>query len=143
MDQKLRQNYQKFAHLEYKELDVDESLVSQGENFIQLAALELNKVSEYKAPRAKTVCLLNSCKVLFQLIKNSSRNQNADEFLPLLVYTCLKGQIRNLYSNLKFIERFAFVRNSEAEYYLVSLNAAVEYIRKLDEEQKEKELISI
>jgi predicted DNA-binding protein (UPF0278 family) len=132
VDEQLAQHYTQFAgRLTYRDLDVDEQLVSKGESFIQLAAAELNKVSLYKAPRAKIVCLLNACKILFQLIKNAHQHQNADEFLPLLVYTCLNAQVRHLYSNLKYIERFSFVRSSEAEYYLVSLSAAVEYIRQL------------
>lgn len=147
VDKQMDLAYTKYSNLTYKDLDVDEQLVLEGEKYIKLAALELNKVSDYKAPRAKIVCLLNACKILFQLIKTSNQHQNADEFLPLLVFTCLKGELKNLYSNLKYIERFSLIRNSEAEYYLVSLTAAVEYIRQLDKElektQEKENLINL
>lgn len=129
LDSVLEENYKTYAGLTANDLDVDSQLVEQGQQFIQMAAEELNKMNNFKAPRAKIICLLNSCKILFQLIKSSEQHQNADEFLPLLVYTTLRAKVPNLYSNLHYLERFSFIQTSETQYYLVSLSAAAEYIR--------------
>lgn len=130
-DDIMEKNYNDYKHLGAKELDVDELIVSKGGKFIDLAGIELNKMNNFRAPRAKIICILNCCKILFQLIKKNDQNQNADEFLPLLIYTVLKSKPSNLYSNISFIERFSFAKSSEVEYYLVSLNAACEYIKQL------------
>ncbi|CDR47126.1 CYFA0S29e00364g1_1 [Cyberlindnera fabianii] len=135
-DEALEKNYEAFAHLTAKELDVDRVLVEHGDQFLTHAAGELNKMVQFKAPRAKIVCILNACKILFKLIESGEQHQNADEFLPLMVYTVLKGKVEHLYSNLKYVERFSFTKNSEVDYYLVSLTAAAEYVRKLGDEQK-------
>lgn len=132
LDKILQDNYAKYPDLTAKDLDVDETLASQGHQFIDMAAGELNKMNQFKAPRAKIICLLNACKLLFQLIKSSEQHQNADEFLPLLVYTTWKAKVKHLYSDLHYLERFSFIKTSETQYYLVSLSAAAEYIRNLD-----------
>lgn len=137
-DEILDQNYSKYSHLTFKELDVDESIASKGDYFIQVAGIELNKLNNFKTPRAKVICILNCCKILFELIKKNDQNQNADEFLPLLIYTVLKAKTRSLYSNLAFIERFSFNKTSEVQYYLVSFNAVAEYIKNLSQVSNEE-----
>jgi len=132
-DDILETNYKEFEHLTAEELDVDQLIVSKGGQFIDRAGSELNKMNNFKTPRAKIICILNCCKILFELIKKNEQSQNADEFLPLLIYTVLKTKISNLYSNLMFIDRFCFNKTSEVQYYLVSLNATAEYIKKLSE----------
>ncbi|CCH45374.1 Vacuolar protein sorting-associated protein [Wickerhamomyces ciferrii] len=131
IDEVLQSNYKDFSHLGIKDFEVDEAIAARGDKFINLAGEELNKMDQFKSPRAKIICILNSCKILFQLIKRSDQTQNADEFLPLLIYTVHKTAPIHLYSNLMFIERFAFTRTSEVQYYIVSLNAVVEYIKNL------------
>jgi hypothetical protein len=135
LDGILEENYNKFGNLAAKDLDVDTHLVEHGEQFIEMACQELQKMEIFKAPRAKIICILNSCKILFQLIKSSEQHQNADEFLPLLVYTTLRAKVPNLYSNLHYLERFSFINTSETQYYLVSLTAAAEYIRNLGKDE--------
>lgn len=131
LDEVLEEHYVRYAHLTAQELDVDVALVEQGQQFILMACDELNRMAQFKAPRAKIICLLNACKILFQLIKSSEQRENADEFLPLLVYTTLRARAHHLYSDLRYLERFSFIQTSETQYYLVSLGAAAEYIRKL------------
>lgn len=35
------------------------------QGFVDFARRELNKINQYKAPRDKLICVLNSCKVIF------------------------------------------------------------------------------
>ncbi|KAH3674647.1 hypothetical protein WICMUC_003193 [Wickerhamomyces mucosus] len=136
IDAEIYSNYIEYSNITADDLEADDELVSMGDEFIKMSINELNKMKLFKSPRAKIICILNSCKILFQLIKSGKQNQNADEFLPLLIYTIFRGQIEELISNLLYIERFQFVKNSEVEYYLVSLNAAAEYVRNLNRERK-------
>lgn len=86
--------------------------------------LELLKINGYRAPRDKVICILNCCKVIFGLLKNSrSADTSADSFVPLLIYVVLHANPGNLVSNIQYILRF---RNQdklggEAGYYLSSL----------------------
>jgi hypothetical protein len=70
------------------------------------------------------ICILNCCKVIFGLLKNSrTPDTSADSFVPLLIYVVLHANPGNLVSNIQYILRF---RNQEklggeAGYYLSSL----------------------
>ncbi|KIY49951.1 hypothetical protein FISHEDRAFT_72180 [Fistulina hepatica ATCC 64428] len=102
--------------------------------FIMFAEQELLKISHYKAPRDKVICLLNCCKVIFGLIRHLKRDESADVFIPLLIYVVLQANPEHLLSNIEFINRF---RNptklqSEAGYYLSSLVGAVSFIETMD-----------
>lgn len=37
----------------------------QAQGFLEFAQRELVKINQYKAPRDKLICILNSCKVIF------------------------------------------------------------------------------
>lgn len=104
--------------------------------FVNLASLELGKINRFKSPRDKMVCVLNASKVIFGLLKHTKLEQNgADSFIPVLIYCILKGQVRYLVSNVNYIERFRspeFMRGEE-EYYLSSLQAAVNFTMNLTE----------
>ncbi|RUS17495.1 hypothetical protein BC937DRAFT_89912 [Endogone sp. FLAS-F59071] len=62
---------------------------------------ELLKINNYKAPRDKLICILNSCKVIFGLIKHVEGDAGADKFLPILIYVVLKANPPNLISNVQ------------------------------------------
>lgn len=106
-----------------------------GERFLRLAQQELVKIKNYRAPRDKVICILNSCKVIFGLLKNArSSDTSADSFVPLLIYVVLQANPEHLVSNIQYILRF---RNSdklsgEAGYYLSSLSGAIQFIEGLD-----------
>lgn len=91
-------------------------------------SLELLKINGYRAPRDKVICILNCCKVIFGLLKNSKKaDTSADSFIPLLIYVVLHANPDHLVSNIQYILRF---RNQEklggeAGYYLSSLVSAV------------------
>ncbi|EJS42499.1 vps9p [Saccharomyces arboricola H-6] len=118
-------------------LDIPDTMPNAKLNkFVQLASTELGKINRFKSPRDKMVCVLNASKVIFGLLKHTKLEQNgADSFIPVLIYCILKGQIRYLVSNVNYIERFRspeFMRGEE-EYYLSSLQAAVNFIMSLTE----------
>ncbi|QHS75192.1 guanine nucleotide exchange factor VPS9 [Saccharomyces paradoxus] len=118
-------------------LDIPDTMPDARLNkFVHLASTELGKINRFKSPRDKMVCVLNASKVIFGLLKHTKLEQNgADSFIPVLIYCILKGQVRYLVSNVNYIERFRssdFIRGEE-EYYLSSLQAAVNFIINLTE----------
>ncbi|CAI4035389.1 hypothetical protein SMKI_13G0370 [Saccharomyces mikatae IFO 1815] len=118
-------------------LDIPETMPHAKLNkFVHLASTELSKINRFKSPRDKMVCVLNASKVIFGLLKHTKLEQNgADTFIPILIYCILKGQVRYLVSNVNYIERFRssdFIRGEE-EYYLSSLQAAINFIMNLTE----------
>lgn len=120
--------------IEGRHLDIPNKFLRNGESFVKLASDELRKINHYRAPRDKVVCILNCCKVIFGLLRQTSREENADGFVPLLIYVVIKAHPKNLVSNINYIQRF---RNpdklfGEAGYYLSSLQGAVSFIETLD-----------
>ncbi|KAJ5905548.1 Vacuolar protein sorting-associated protein 9a [Penicillium subrubescens] len=119
-----------------KEEHLDIAAVSgSGRRFLSLAQQELLKINGYRAPRDKVICILNCCKVIFGLLRNSRKaDTSADSFVPLLIYVVLHANPGNLVSNIQYILRF---RNQEklggeAGYYLSSLSGAIQFIETLD-----------
>ncbi|KAJ5564859.1 hypothetical protein N7513_001101 [Penicillium frequentans] len=106
-----------------------------GRRFLNLAQQELLKLNGYRAPRDKVICILNCCKVIFGLLRNSKKaDTSADSFVPLLIYVVLHANPDHLVSNIQYILRF---RNQdklggEAGYYLSSLSGAIQFIETLD-----------
>lgn len=106
-------------------------------NFMNLAMGEILKINNYKSPRDKIICILNSSKVIFGLIRQQKTEENADSFVPLLIYVLLKAKVKNLFSNLQYIERF---RNEdflvgETSYYVSTLQIACNFIIGLNKNQ--------
>ncbi|EIW58590.1 guanine nucleotide exchange factor VPS9 [Trametes versicolor FP-101664 SS1] len=131
-DRVLSQRIALFKWIEPKHLDVPEGEGSEG--FLMFAQQELLKINHYKAPRDKLICILNCCKVIFGLIRHLRKDESADTFVPILIYTVLKANPPHLLSNVEFINRF---RNpaklqSEAGYYLSSLMGAVSFVETMD-----------
>ncbi|KAF9466135.1 hypothetical protein BDZ94DRAFT_1158669 [Collybia nuda] len=131
-DRVLSQRIALFGWLETKHLDIPEGEGSMG--FLLFAQQELLKINHYKAPRDKLICILNSCKVIFGLIRHLRKEEGADAFVPILIFVVLKANPSHLLSNVEFINRF---RNpaklqSEAGYYLSSLMGAVSFIETMD-----------
>ena len=74
-DRVLAERIEIFEWVGPKELDIPEGMVEHGEKFLGLAEQgilsilgvnsELLKINNYRAPRDKVICILNSSKVLF------------------------------------------------------------------------------
>ncbi|KAH7921227.1 hypothetical protein BV22DRAFT_1038888 [Leucogyrophana mollusca] len=131
-DRVLSQRIGLFGWIEEKHLDIPIGEGSQG--FLMFAQQELIKVNHYKAPRDKLICILNSCKVIFGLIRHLHKDEGADSFVPILIYVVLKANPEHLLSNVEFINRFRnpLKLQSEAGYYLSSLMGAVSFIETMD-----------
>ncbi|KAL6942656.1 hypothetical protein ACO0QE_003841 [Hanseniaspora vineae] len=110
--------------------------------FSIMAAKELSKLNRFKAPRDKMICILNSCKILFAFLKRRDKNSNADDFIPLLIYTllhsgdpALKFELNNLASNCSYIENFrrSDFLTGENRYYLSSFQGVIQFILEMNE----------
>lgn len=133
-DEILAQKIRIYSWVREEHLDIP-SVGPNGERFLRLAQQELAKIKNYRAPRDKIICILNACKVIFGLLKNSqSSDTSADSFVPLLIYIVLQANPDHLVSNIQYILRF---RNQdklsgEAGYYLSSLSGAIQFVEGLD-----------
>ena len=110
--------------------------------FSIMAAKELSKLNRFKAPRDKMICILNSCKILFAFLKRRDKDSNADDFIPLLIYTllhsgapALKFGLDNLASNCSYIENFrrSDFLTGENRYYLSSFQGVIQFILEMNE----------
>lgn len=132
-DDILAQKIKIYGWVREEHLDIP-MIAESGRRFLKLAQQELLKISTYRAPRDKIICVLNCCKVIFGLLKHSKSDSSADSFMPLLIYVVLQANPDHLVSNVQYILRF---RNQEklggeAGYYLSSLMGAVQFIENMD-----------
>lgn len=133
-DHVLEEKLQLWGWIEGRHLDIDDKFWKQGASFVTLASEELRKINNYRAPRDKMICVLNCCKVIFGLLRQTKSEESADGFLPLLIYVVLKAQPQHLISNLNYIQRFRSSERLSGEpgYYLSSLLGAVAFVEQLD-----------
>ncbi|PWZ03524.1 hypothetical protein BCV70DRAFT_197734 [Testicularia cyperi] len=131
-DRVLKQRMNLFSWLREEHLDVPVGDHSRG--FIEFSIQELLKINHYKAPRDKLICILNCCKVIFGMIRHLSTQENADTFIPVLIFVVLKANPDNLISNVEYISRFRSPErlSSESGYYLSSLMGAIAFIETMD-----------
>ncbi|WVQ71948.1 hypothetical protein IAR50_001490 [Cryptococcus sp. DSM 104548] len=133
-DAVFQQRVRLFGWIREKHLDVPEGEAAVG--FLGFAEQELLKINHYKAPRDKMICVLNCCKVIFGLIRNTygPSSGSADAFIPILIFTLLRANPSNLISNIEYIQRFRrpSALSGEAAYYLSSLNGAVQFVETMD-----------
>ncbi|SCU90939.1 LAFA_0F00980g1_1 [Lachancea sp. 'fantastica'] len=133
-DEELRLKRDEYSFIEPEMLEIPKTLSQRLHKFTRLAGRELVRINEYKAPRDKMVCVLNACRVLFGFLKHSGlENGGADAFVPVLVYTLLKSDVHNLFSNLNYTERFRFSEflRGESAYYLSSVQGAADFVAHL------------
>ena len=133
-DEILGQKVRIYGWIQEEHLDIPR-VSDSGRRFLVLAQQELLKIKTYRAPRDKVICVLNCCKVIFGILRNSKTSDtSADSFVPLLIYVVLHANPEHLVSNVQYILRF---RNQdklggEAGYYLSSLMGAIQFIENLD-----------
>lgn len=136
-DENLRKKIMEFRFIIPGDLDIPDSFSLRLDNFVRFSGKELSKINQFKAPRDKMICVLNSCKVIFGILRHHKvEEKGADNFIPLLIYTILKSKIPALGSNVKYIERFRYESfiQGEASYYLNSLQAAINFIITLEKD---------
>lgn len=106
-------------------------------NSLDSATEQLNKINSYRAPRDKIICILNSCKILFNMLKVSNQETNADAFMPLLILLIIRAKTPDLISNLRYIERYRgeeWLNHGETSYYLSSVQGAISFVRNIKRE---------
>lgn len=136
-DERLKNQVLRFGWVTFEHLDLDPEITKLGRSFVDLAVSELIKINNYRLPRDKIICVLNCCKVIFAMLKNSSQQTSADAFIPMLIYVVLKtDEDLRLALNISYIERF---RNEdglagEVSYYLLSFWAVIGFIEELNKE---------
>ncbi|GMM29842.1 guanine nucleotide exchange factor [Martiniozyma asiatica (nom. inval.)] len=120
--------------LEHLDLHLPETAVD--DKFLRLASDELLKINNYKSPRDKIICILNSSKLIYGLIRKHTE-ENADSFVPLLIYVLLKTKVKNLYSNIQYIQRFREPEFlvGETSYYVSTLEIACNFIMNIKQDQ--------
>lgn len=141
-DVKFTTQLDKFSWVSGPHLDVDLNEISQRKresskeslNYLDQAINELNKINDYRAPRDKIICILNSCKIIFSLLRVSKQETNADAFIPLLILVIIRAKTPNLISNIHYIERFRgeqWLLHGETSYYLSSIQGAITFIQNI------------
>ncbi|CAG9463441.1 unnamed protein product [Pedinophyceae sp. YPF-701] len=115
-------------HLEIPEGHADEDKVA-------MAARELARMAEYKAPRDKLVCMLNCCRLVADAL--DAKRSGADDFIPLLIYVVVRAQPPAFESNLQYVQRFRGHRRQggEHEYYLTTLVSVSNFVETIDANQ--------
>ena len=96
-----------------------------------LAEAELGKMNQFKAPRDKLVCVLNTCRIINNtLTTRQGSDGGADDFLPVLIYVAMRANPGRLESNLKYIQRFRGESRlvSEAAYFFTNLVSAARFL---------------
>ena len=80
------------------------------------------------APQDKMARLVKCSKNIFEILKLSNESPaSADDFLPCLIYICLKANPPRIQSNINFITRFCNenkLRMGEGGYFFANLVSA-------------------
>ncbi|KDN45476.1 hypothetical protein K437DRAFT_235875 [Tilletiaria anomala UBC 951] len=131
-DSVLNQKMRLFEWVKEEHLDVPTGEHSRG--FVEFGVTELLKINHYKAPRDKLICVLNCSKVIFGLIRHLYQGEDADTFLPILIFIVLRARPEHLISNVEYINRFRSPErlSSESGYYLSSLMGAISFIEQME-----------
>lgn len=131
-DHVVSQRLRLWSWVEGRHLDINEEYLVP--SFLDLACTELRRIHQFRAPRDKMICVLNCSKVVWALIRQAHLEQNADSFLPLLIYVVLQSQPPYIVSNINYIQRFRSkqFRQGETAYYLSTLASAVAFIEGLE-----------
>ena len=116
-------------------------------------------INQYKCPIDKISTIINFCNILSTMILNqnnllnknnksinANENENykqrlagADELLPIVVYSLIKGNVPKLKSNLNYIKLFrhnTMLDSNAEEYFITFIESGVGFIEKLDDDLK-------
>ncbi|CAD1813529.1 Vacuolar sorting protein 9 (VPS9) domain family protein [Candida parapsilosis] len=138
-DKNFSMQLEKYSWVNGSHFDIDMTHLSSvslkdGQDFLDYATTELNKINNYRAPRDKIICILNSCKIIFSYLKISHKETNADSFIPLLILVIIKAKTEHLISNIHYIESFRskeWLSHGETSYYLSSIEGAISFIQNM------------
>ena len=93
---------------------------------------DLLEIDGKMAPQDKLTCLVKCSKNIFEILKLSNESPaSADDFLPCLIYICLKANPPRIQSNLNYITRFCNenkLRMGEGGYFFANLVSKYWYL---------------
>ncbi|KAG2386301.1 hypothetical protein C9374_002747 [Naegleria lovaniensis] len=121
-----------------KNLDITPKLVEDA-LFVK-AVEELKKITFYKTPRDKLICVSNCCHLTMNLLKKVMQELDApgaDDFVPLLIFIVLRSNVPHLHSNIKYIQEYRNPQSLEGHtgYFLTSLELAMAFWLSCDHTQ--------
>ncbi|CEM33556.1 unnamed protein product [Vitrella brassicaformis CCMP3155] len=135
-DKRLHDHLSRLQWLSFEHLDVP-ALPEEG---LELAINELRKVEQYKSPRDKLVCILNTCMVITNVIQDANTHSSgrttppgADDFLPVLIYVLVKANPPNLHSNVEYVGAFRHPTRlaSQDLYFFTHLSSALSFVKNI------------
>ncbi|CAI5760500.1 unnamed protein product [Candida verbasci] len=137
-DKEFKKQLEKYDYLKADHLEINSDLnsikVKDDLTFLEYACQELTKINNYRAPRDKIICILNSCKIIFSFLKLTKKETNADSFIPILILVIMKSKIDDLHSNISYIKNFRgpeWLLHGETSYYMASIEGAINFIENL------------
>eukprot|EP00667_Euglena_gracilis_P005284 EG_transcript_5322 len=136
-DHQLHRRLSVFSCIDCSVLDIPPAVV-QHEGW-QDAIHEIRKINNprYKTPRDKLICLINSCKIIYNILSMVSPDKvhGADDFLPCLILLVVKANPPHLHSNLKYISDYRSQHHmaSEAGYYFTAIQSVMFWWENVDE----------
>eukprot|EP00762_Andalucia_godoyi_P003406 ANDGO_06619.mRNA.1 Vacuolar protein sorting-associated protein 9 len=143
-DAQFQERCQQFSSISQKSLYINDDFISL-ESFPYMQAVAyLRTVYFGVSPTRKLRTFLHAAQAVYRHMeemraRTSGKVQEiaADEFLPVLIFTVLKANVRDICSQLQFVKTYASDRfmNGEMGYYLSSVELAVEYIKNLSSEK--------
>lgn len=136
-DKRLRRTIEALSWVDYAHLEIP----PKDPNLLELAITELRRMDEYKSPRDKLICILNSCRVIGNVLQteDSGDHSGADDFLPLLIYCVIQANPMRLKSNVEYVSNFRHPSrlHGEEAYFFMTLVSAVTFISQITHESFE------
>jgi len=132
-DVRLQEHITSLAWVEPKHLGIPSIEPSLWPRVIQ----ELMRMSQYKAPGDKLICVVNAAHIINDVLKRGQaavggqRPLSADDFLPLLIFAIMRANPPQLHSNAEFLAAFRHPSrlNGEHAYWVTMFCSAKEFAR--------------
>lgn len=112
-------------------LDIDPKRLNHAR--VERAIAELQKMNKFKTPRDKMVLIMNACKVIGLMLKETNKDdiaEGADMFFPTIIYCLLKGCPKDIKAHVDFIKLYRHheLLESEEDYFLTTMTSAIDFI---------------
>ena len=136
LDKAVNEKMIKYANIKPEHLEIPENITAS--KTYSRAIQDLQKVSKFKCPKDKLICIVNACKLVNGMVWDISQNKDvpsgADDFLPALIFTTIKASPEAAYTNLNYVRE---LRNTDllkgaTDYYLTAYESVLDFIERLD-----------
>ncbi|CEI86325.1 hypothetical protein RMCBS344292_00767 [Rhizopus microsporus] len=100
---------------------------------VKLAGAQLQELNAIKSPKEKLDAIIKTHQIITETVQQDAEKKellNTDILLPLLIYTIVKTNPKNLLANLKFIQQFRRPDQlrGQSGYCLTNMMAAVSFL---------------